>query len=269
VASSRAEFVNQLVVTYDADLIINRVVMILLTAMCLTIVYLRFSTTERSENVEEFSVLRLSTAAERVYYPESSGAPLLEDGKPEASVTHVAIPEVVKVNEGIHARFNKLIAVLGVEFRLLAAERSLVVVMPLAIFLSILEVAFYNIPPDVSHSAAYATNTAKLLLLFLIAIAVFYTGESMHRDREGKIEPVIWSMPVNNSVLLLSKCLATIVLTFALLAMVGLLAIVIQLLRGHTPVDVLALRNGLRRGPCAGHTLYDLICCRIECVAAE
>jgi ABC-type transport system involved in multi-copper enzyme maturation permease subunit len=112
--------------------------------------------------------------------------------------------------------------------------------MPLAIFLSILEVAFYNIPPDVSHSAAYATNTAKLLLLFLIAIAVFYTGESMHRDREGKIEPVIWSMPVNNSVLLLSKCLATIVLTFALLAMVGLLAIVIQLLRGHTPVDVLA-----------------------------
>jgi ABC-type transport system involved in multi-copper enzyme maturation permease subunit len=240
VASSRAEFVNQLVVTYDPDLIINRVVMILLTAMCLTIVYLRFSTTERSENVEEFSVLRLSTAAERVYYPESSGAPLLEDGKPEASVTHVAIPEVVKVNEGIHARFNKLIAVLGVEFRLLAAERSLVVVMPLAIFLSILEVAFYNIPPDVSHSAAYATNTAKLLLLFLIAIAVFYTGESMHRDREGKIEPVIWSMPVNNSVLLLSKCLATIVLTFALLAMVGLLAIVIQLLRGHTPVDVLA-----------------------------
>jgi hypothetical protein len=77
VASSRAEFVNQLVVTYDPDLIINRVVMILLTAMCLTIVYLRFSTTERSENVEEFSVLRLSTAAERVYYPESSGAPLL------------------------------------------------------------------------------------------------------------------------------------------------------------------------------------------------
>jgi ABC-type transport system involved in multi-copper enzyme maturation permease subunit len=240
VASSRAEFVNQLVVTYDPDLIINRVVMILLTAMCLTIVYLRFSTTERSENVEEFSVLRLSTAAERIYYPESSGAPLIEDGKAEASLTHVAIPEVVKVNEGIHARFNKLIAVLGVEFRLLAAERSLVVVMPLAIFLSILEVAFYNIPPDVSHSAAYATNTAKLLLLFLIAIAVFYTGESMHRDREGKIEPVIWSMPVNNSVLLLSKCLATIVLTFALLAMVGLLAIVIQLLRGHTPVDVLA-----------------------------
>jgi ABC-2 type transport system permease protein len=77
-------------------------------------------------------------------------------------------------------------------------------------------------------------------LLFLIGIAVFYTGEAMHRDREVKIEPVIWSTPVKNSVLLLSKCLATVVLTFSLVAAVGLLAIVVQLLRGHTPVDVSA-----------------------------
>jgi ABC-type transport system involved in multi-copper enzyme maturation permease subunit len=245
VPGSSAEFVNQLVVTYPSDLIINRVVMILLTAICLTIVYVRFSTTERSENVEKFSVLNLSTAAERVDYPESSRATLLDeferpDYKAEAPVTLVAIPEVVKVDDGIHANINKLMAALGIEFRLLRAERSLVVVMPLAIFLSILEVAFYNIPPDVSHSAAYATNTAKLLLLFLIGIAVFYTGEALHRDREVKIEPVIWSTPVKNSVLLLSKYLATIVLTFSLVATVGLLAIVIQLLRGHTPVDVSA-----------------------------
>jgi len=208
--------------------------MILLTAICLTIVYLRFSTTERSENVEKFSVLNLSTAAERVYYPESSPATLLDefewwDHKADESVTLVAIPEVVKVDDGIHANISKLLAALGIEFRLFRAERSLVI-MPLAIFLSILEVAFYNIPPDVSHSAAYATDTAKLLLLFLIGIAVFYTCEAMHRDREVKIEPVIWSTPVKNSVLLLSKCLATIVLTFSLVASVGLLAIVIQLL---------------------------------------
>jgi len=245
VPRSSAEFVNHLVVTYPADLIINRVVMILLTAICLTIVYLRFSTTERSENVEKFSVLNLSTAAERVYYSKSSPARRLDefeglDHKAEGSVTLVAIPEVARVDDGIHANINKLLAALGVEIRLLRAERSLVAIMPLAIFLSILEVAFYNIPPDVSHSAAYATNTAKLLLLFLIGIAVFYTGEAMHRDREVKIEPVIWSTPVKNSVLLLSKCLATIVLTFSLVAAVGLLAIVIQLLRGHTPVDVSA-----------------------------
>src|SRR4029453_14285612 len=128
-----------------------------------------------------------------------------ESEKPDytarALFPHVALPEVARANEGIRANVNKLIAALGVEFRLLRAERSLVVVMPLAIFLSILEVAFYNIPPDVSYSAAYATNTAKLLLLFLIGIAVFYTGEAMHRDRKVKIEPFLCSPPLTNELL--------------------------------------------------------------------
>lgn len=227
-----ADYVNQLVVTYAPDLIINRLVMILITAIFLMIVYKRFSTTERSQNVATFSVLNLSTAAERVYYQQSSQT--LDDyGTPS-----VAVPKVARVNKGIRAGMDKLIAALGLEFQLLRTERSLVVVMPLAIFLSVFEVAFYNIPPDVSHSVAYATNTAKLLLLFLIGIAVFYTGEAMHRDREVKIEPVIWSTPVANNVLLLSKFLVTVVLTLALVILVGLIAMVIQLVRGRTPVDL-------------------------------
>jgi hypothetical protein len=133
-----------------------------------------------------------------------------------------------------------LAAALGVEFRLLLSERSLVVIMPLAIFLSILEVAFYNIPSDVSHSAAYATNTAKLLLLFLIGITVFYTGEAMHRDREARIEPVLWATPAPNSVLLLSKFLTTLLLTLFLITLVGLLACLIQLFRGQRPVEISA-----------------------------
>src|SRR4030095_16817462 len=75
------------------------------------------------------------------------------------------------------------------------------------------------------------------LLLFRIGITLFYTGEAMHRDREVKIEPVIWSTPVGNSVLLFSKFLATLVLTLSLMVVVGLVAIAIQLVRGHTPVD--------------------------------
>jgi hypothetical protein len=112
--------------------------------------------------------------------------------------------------------------------------------MPLAIFLSILEVAFYNVAPDVSYSAAYAVNTAKLLMLFLLGIAVFYTGEAIHRDREARIEPVLWTMPAPNNALLLSKFLATLLLTCGLILAVGIAAIVIQVLRNHTPIDPLA-----------------------------
>lgn len=239
-----AELLNQLVVVYDTDLIVNRAMMILLAAICLTILYVRFVVAERPGKVE-FSVLNLSTASERIYYPESSQATLLEEfDKPDyrarAIIPRVALPEVDRVNEGIRANVNKLIAALGVEFRLLRAERSLVLILPLAIFLSIFEVAFYNIPSDVFYSAAYATNTAKLLLLFLLGMTVFYTGEAMHRDREVRIEPVLWAAPAPNNVLLLSKFLAVLSLTISLIVLVGLAAILIQLVRGHTPVDISA-----------------------------
>jgi ABC-type transport system involved in multi-copper enzyme maturation permease subunit len=150
----------------------------------------------------------------------------------------VLLPRVNRTTAGVRAHLHQLFAALGVEFRLLLSERGLVVIIPLAIFLPILEVAFYNIAPDVSYSAAYATNTAKSLLLFLIGITIFYTGEAMHRDREVRIEPVLWATPAPNHVLLLSKCLATLSLTLSLTVLVGLTAIVIQFLRSHPPIEI-------------------------------
>lgn len=240
-----AEFLNQYVVRYTADMIANRVVMILVAAISLTILYVRFSMAERPGKVEKFSVLNLSTAAEGVYYPESSPATGLDefekpDHKARAFLPHGTLPEIARVNEGFRANVNKLIAALGVEFRLLRAERSLVVIMPLAIFLSILEVAFYNIPLDLSYSAAYATNTAKLLLLFLLGMSVFYISEATHRDREVRIEPVLWAAPAPNNVLLLSKFLATLLLMCGLIFAVGIAALAIQVLRNHTPIELLA-----------------------------
>jgi ABC-type transport system involved in multi-copper enzyme maturation permease subunit len=236
-----AEFLNQYVVRYTGDMIANRVGMILLAAVCLTILYVRFTIAERSGSGEKLSTLNLSTSSQKVYYAESLPVTRLDSfAEPGFTASAVILPVVATMNEGIRATVNKLIAALGVEFRLLRAERSLVVVMPLVIVLSILEVAFYNIPPDVSYSAAYATNTAKLLLLFLLGIIVFYTGESIHRDRELRIEPVLWAAPAPNNVFVLSKFLATLVLTCNLILAVGLAAIAIQILRNHTPIDLLA-----------------------------
>ncbi|HEY0766174.1 MAG TPA: hypothetical protein VGD61_27575 [Pyrinomonadaceae bacterium] len=240
-----AEFLNQYVVGYTADMIANRAVMILIAALCLAVLYVRFTIAERSGNVEKLSSLNLSTAFAAVYYPESSPATRLDDlEKSDYTVTafvpHVALPAVARVNEGFRANLIKLIATLGVEFRLLRAERSLVVIIPLVIFLSVVEVAFYNIPLDVSYSAAYATNTAKLLLLFLLGISVFFIGAAMHRDREARIEPVLWAAPAPNNVLLLSKFLATVLLLCGLIFAVGITALAIQVSKNHTPIDLLA-----------------------------
>ena len=238
------ELLNQLVVVYDTDLIVNRVVMILLTAICLTILYKFFSTTERSGKTKELTVISLSTAADGVYYPDPPTTVFDELVRPsykaEAISPQITLPEVSRVNDRIRSHINKLIAAIGVEFRLLRAERSLVVVMPLALFLSLLEVAFYPIHSDVSLTAAYASNTATSLLIFLIGMPVFYAGEAMHRDREVRVEQFLWTTPVSNSVLILSKFLSTLLLLCALIVSVGVAAVAIQIIRQHTPLDLAA-----------------------------
>ncbi len=211
-----ADFLNQYVVTYTSGMLWNRGLLIFATGICLAVVYLRFNTAERS--AENSSTLLLTTVGDRVY--DDSDSPVVK--RRDAGNVH------------------KLLAAVEMEFRLLRAERSLLVLAPLTLFLPILDYAFYHVVPEVSYSATYASGTAKTLVLFLVGISIFYTGEVMHRDRELCIEPVLWATPASNSVLLLSKFLATVLLMLSLVILVGLTALIIQLVRGHTPVEVSA-----------------------------
>lgn len=240
-----ADWINQIVVSYSLDMIANRAFVILIAGVCLTILCVRFAKAERPTNQRQLSIMNLSTAAEGVYYDPGTfqGTRSQRSEKPDTTeklLPIILLPGVSRTSKGFRANLNKLIAALGIEFHLLRAERSLVVILPLAIFLSTLELAFYDVVPVVSYSAAYSSSTAKALLLFLLAITVFYTGEAMHRDREVRIEPVLWVAPAPNNVLLLSKLLSTLLLALFLVALVGLTAIVIQLIRGHRPVEVSA-----------------------------
>lgn len=236
VHTASPEVFNQLVTTYDAALIINRVVMLLLAAAILTFVYRRFIIDERPQKVH-FSFLNLSTASERISFESEIG----RDNwfEPEVRRTPVALPSVTTANSGIGASFRKLIAALAIEFRLLLAERSIVVIIPFAVLLSTMEVIFWSVRPDGSYSAGYVTSVAGNSLLFMIGISIFYIGEALQRDRDLKIEPLVWSHPIPNSVLLLSKFLATLLLVCTLLLSVGLIAVLTQTLKGDWPVELM------------------------------
>jgi ABC-2 type transport system permease protein len=237
-----ADWLNQHVFAYDSDALANRALMLLITAACLTILYARFVKARRPRDVDDvsrFATLNLNTGVERLYQDPASFQPVSHDPLEKAALhDRVTLPPVSTAVEGWRANLKRLIAALGTEFRLLRAERSLLVIVPLVIFLSTLELAFYEVVPDVSYSAAYASNTAKNLLLFIFGMTVFYTGEAMHRDRELRIEPVLWSMPAPNYVLLLSKFFATLSLTLSLIALVALTAIALQIYKGHMPVEI-------------------------------
>ena len=239
-----ADFLNQYVVSYTSDMIANRAFMVAVAVACLAILYFRFAITEPNRNAEKFSVLNLSTATERLYYdPETFQAArsdLFERPDFEVGVRpdSVPLPAVGRANEGFEANLRKLVAATGLELRLLRTERSLVVTIPLAILLSFLSLPFSAAVSDVSYSASFASHSTNGLLLFLLGVIVFYTGEAMHRDREVRVEPLLFSLPVPNNVMLLSKFLSTLWLVLFLLVLVGLTAMLTQLLRGHAPIEI-------------------------------
>jgi ABC-2 type transport system permease protein len=241
-----AASINRLTFNYDSDVILNRVLVLLIAAGSLTILYFRFTRAEETSGEGPAALLDLSGNRETLFSEADAAAPAspLETRNATAQVQAAAaraltLPKVRAADEGAGAYFKQLVAAIEVEFRLLRAERGLILLAPLAVAFSTLELLF-RVDPEGSYSGAYASSTAKTSLLFLIALVVFYTGEAMHRDREVRIEPVLWSVPAPNFVMLLSKFFATLLMSVSLTALIGLTAIVIQFLKGDTPVEISA-----------------------------
>ena len=236
---------NQYVVTYNSAAYVNRASMIVVTALCSLIVYLRFRVAPQENKSHHFTSLILTDAPEKIAY----SAPYGPIDLPRAAAPtrdRITLPIVTSRHGRAATRF-KILAAMGVEFRLLRAERGLILLLPVVIFFSFFSVPFSRIPVEVSYSVIAATNTANSLLLLFACMIVFYLGEMMHRDREVKIQPVMWSTPVPNRVFLLSKCMS-MMLVALLFAMIGsVIAIVAQLFRGYTPIDFSAyfLINGV------------------------
>ncbi|HEX8068327.1 MAG TPA: ABC transporter permease subunit [Pyrinomonadaceae bacterium] len=248
--------VNRLDMSYSADVLANRALMLVAAAACFAILRARFATDEQTRGDRQaarLTTLELNAPVERLdagaadvelalleatvatAAPDSATGPGVDAASPE----HVALSHVATATAGARAQFRQFTAAAAVELRLLSAERSLVVLLPLAALLSGAGLAYYEAAPAPSYSAAYAARTAEPLLLFLAAIAVFYTGEALHRDRELRVEPVLWSMPVPNFVLLLSKFTTTLLLAAGTLALVGAAALALQSYKRHAPVEPL------------------------------
>jgi ABC-type transport system involved in multi-copper enzyme maturation permease subunit len=237
--NQNADVLNKYVVTYSLEQYANRASQIILSSLLLLLVYSRFRIDPMERNTRAFTTLTLSDAPERIAYsaPSYGSFDLPIEAAPARDP--VTLPKVTPTKGPATTRFQ-IISAMGVEFRLLRAERGLIVLVPLVMVLSFLSVPFSRIATVVSYSVGSATNTANMLLLFLACAIVFYIGEIMHRDRELKIESVIWSTPAPNSVLLLSKWLAMTLVSLSLVLVGGLTTIVTQVIRGFTPVDVSA-----------------------------
>jgi ABC-2 type transport system permease protein len=235
-----AAFLNQMVIHYDFDLYVNRAVMLVITALLLTFLYRRFISAEREIKSEAFSWIRLNAPAGGYFYDPPVTA--FEDEN-RSAIPAIQVPKVARANNGLANHLKKLASAVSIEFRLLFSERSLFVILTIAVCLSLLEVSFWKVIPDPSYSAAYASNTARSMLLFLIGIPIFYIGEAIHRDRDFRIDGLLRSQPVPSPILLSAKFLSTLLLMLGLILSVGFIAIILQLLKSNRPLELSAYLN--------------------------
>lgn len=225
---------NQVAFHYDAGLIANRLLVISLSVACFALLYWRFGpSVQRAHQLAPQSGSLFGRAGTRVHRRSASAlAPIANVQEPSVQL------RAAVTTSGARTSMAQLAGFIALELRLLLAERSLFVLTPLALVLGLTDVAHLGRAGTPPHSAQYAIAAMQPLLLLMVGVAIVYVGEAMHRDRTLNTEPLMWALPIPNSVLLLSKLTTVFVLSVSLSLIVALGALAFQLAHGHGPIEL-------------------------------
>jgi ABC-2 type transport system permease protein len=235
------EWLNANPIVFTADFLWNRAALLVIGAVCFIVLFRRFSM------VETGSESTLPAAKSKPLPKPAIGEPGTEvmepTGRPVGSpaAIPVAIPKVNIQTAGLSTRFTQFLAAVGAELRLLRAERSLFIMVPVVMFFCGTNLESFSGPfaaPLYPVSSQYAANSVQALLVILAGVIIFYTGEVVHRDREERIQEILWSAPVPDSLLLLSKFAAMVLLSLALILLTALTALGWQATKHLAPVEL-------------------------------
>lgn len=210
---------DQFVPAYDADLLLNRAGMLAIAIAALAVLQRVFA---RRELVSVSSSPRAGTGIDLA-------APVHAEHRPSLGV---AIPTVPVALAGAQAKLRQFAAVLWTELRLLRAERGILVLLPLSVLLMALNLAIFDVAPDVTYSGGFARRVAESSWIVLVGAIVFYSGTLSQRERELGIHTMVWSAPVPGRTLLLAKYVAVLALVHAILLPAVVTALVVQVASG-------------------------------------
>ena len=130
-----------------------------------------------------------------------------------------AIPRVKPAPRGVRLWCSHLCSSTATEVRLLGAERSLWIMVPVIVVLAVFTTGSAAGPfrvPIYPVSSEFAGRMVSPLLLLIGGTSIFYTGEVFHRDEASGVRSIIYSTPAANSVILGAKLLAMLALSSAM-----------------------------------------------------
>jgi hypothetical protein len=123
------------------------------------------------------------------------------------------------------------VGLLVTELRLVAAERSLWIMVPIVMLLAGVDSVSHVGPFQVRVypvSSEFAQQMVPTLLILLAGTTIFYTGEIFHRDDSSGLRGILYATPASNSTLLLAKLGAMLLLSSGMVLLTVLTALVSQ-----------------------------------------
>ncbi|MCC6409293.1 MAG: hypothetical protein IT453_19195 [Planctomycetes bacterium] len=222
-------YLNEHAIAVDLGFALNRLVLVLIgvAALALTVKrYPRIDTESEPPPATRTLFLRLwawfrgvrPTVADR--YESWSG--------------HARVPQVQPTERGPKLWLATLWSAFVTELRLLGAERSLWIMIPVVMLFAGATVesfagAFFL--PLYPVSSEYAALMVPPLLLLLAGTSIFYTGEVFHRDDVNGVRGILYATPASNGAFLLAKYAAMVALGSSMAVLAAATAMANQLAR--------------------------------------
>ncbi|HVS18794.1 MAG TPA: hypothetical protein VMT18_09370, partial [Planctomycetota bacterium] len=142
-----------------------------------------------------------------------------------------SVPRVQPAPRGLRTWSAQWVGSFAIETRLLLAERSLWIMVPMIMLLAGVDSIGFAGPfnvPIYPVSGEFAQQMVPVLLMLLAGTSIFYTGEVFHRDDENGVRPILYASPIANSALVLAKFAAMLLVSLAMVLLTIATAIASQ-----------------------------------------
>ena len=212
---------NSLVPPFEGTLMWNRLIAIALAAVALAIAYLRYSFAEKGVSARKLKREQKREAK------DAAEQPALVDRLPAPNQPAAAWP--------------RLVARTRLETNLIFTSPAFFVLILIGLFNSGGALWFAN---QVYGTPAVPMTFALLMPLFgsfgiiPIIIAIYFAGELVWRDRDRGMHEIIDSTALPNWAYFIPKVIAVAAVLIATLCIAALTAILVQLFRGYTAIEL-------------------------------
>lgn len=208
---------NTKLLPFSEQMLFNRVLVLLVSAVLLAVTYWRFSMEERAPSKRKLKKL----ARQKM-------------GDSDDGVQMIAMP-VMSQTFGSFTTRTQFLVRLKLEILQVLQSPGLIVLMLIALIntmagLWLTQTAYGT--PSYPVGADIITNIINGFSIFLLIIAVFYGGELVWRERDVKINEIIDSTPAANWVITIPKVLAILVILLSINAVAMGTGLIFQLIKG-------------------------------------